>query len=540
MPWKLEIHIIDVGQGESSLIIAKNGPQHRTMLIDGGLAGYAETVHTYVKQQLDYHEIDHLDHIVVSHYDDDHSGGVIALLTADNLYGICKVIADAAGRAAWDAANNGTAVNQDQDHQVAAAAAAARAAAEGGYNDGTNDYSGLAAAAGQAEWRSVFSPATPIRAVARDGSLTGYRHMGRAARNPPLIKTTQKANEAAIEAGLVAGTTAGSAAVRSRTALNSVLCVLHSVSEPCTSSTNFLTGGIYHNTNIIDTGDTPGIDDDYKPALHGGVLLSTHRITPPLINRRRTSDPALGSEVFWGTGARVGNPPANAPGIFVVACNKHIWPRGGPISGGLQNNDDSIGLVLRFNSFFYYTGGDLPSRGEDLVADAITRRGLPNPAVAGGSFPVAERIACFKCGHHGSKHSTSAAFLRRMKPRAAFISCGEHDEFEHPHQEVIDRLVGETNVKHFYLTNCRYTRNHIPASNTPPDNQLTVPGNKSRLAGDNEEVNLEEGRRRGNVKLSVSQAESNRPSGDPQRRFHIEYYDPDTHVENINPEWLVY
>ena len=46
MPWRLEISTIDVGQGDSSLIIADDGNgQVRSMLIDGGLGGYAETVH---------------------------------------------------------------------------------------------------------------------------------------------------------------------------------------------------------------------------------------------------------------------------------------------------------------------------------------------------------------------------------------------------------------------------------------------------------------------------------------------------------------
>jgi beta-lactamase superfamily II metal-dependent hydrolase len=95
MAWELQIHTIDVGQGESSLIVARDtaaGGQHRTMLIDGGEAGFAETVHNYVAAQLGPLGIP-LDHILVSHYDGDHSGGVTALLQADNLWRVCDLIA---------------------------------------------------------------------------------------------------------------------------------------------------------------------------------------------------------------------------------------------------------------------------------------------------------------------------------------------------------------------------------------------------------------------------------------------------------------
>jgi competence protein ComEC len=43
-------------------------------------------------------------------------------------------------------------------------------------------------------------------------------------------------------------------------------------------------------------------------------------------------------------------------------------------------------------------------------------------------------------GHHGSANSTSPAFLGRVQPQAAVISCGRHNEYGHPSDELIDRL----------------------------------------------------------------------------------------------------
>ena len=52
----------------------------------------------------------------------------------------------------------------------------------------------------------------------------------------------------------------------------------------------------------------------------------------------------------------VSNPipaPAGSPAIFLVANNKYMWlapANDVPIASGQPDNDDSIGLVIRFNT----------------------------------------------------------------------------------------------------------------------------------------------------------------------------------------------
>lgn len=66
---QLRVDIIDVGQGDSILL---EGPDETTMLIDSGpRQDHGKTV----LEHLDEHDINHLDHLVATHYDADHIGG---------------------------------------------------------------------------------------------------------------------------------------------------------------------------------------------------------------------------------------------------------------------------------------------------------------------------------------------------------------------------------------------------------------------------------------------------------------------------------
>jgi competence protein ComEC len=52
-----------------------------------------------------------------------------------------------------------------------------------------------------------------------------------------------------------------------------------------------------------------------------------------------------------------------------------------------------------------------------------------------------------KVGHHGSKTSSTAEWLKAVNPTIAVISCGKNNKYGHPHAEVLDRLapyVGES------------------------------------------------------------------------------------------------
>lgn len=65
---KLEIHYIDVGQGDSTLIVCGN----EAMLVDAGDEGKGTAIQLYLKK----HNIDKLKYVVATHPDADHIGGL--------------------------------------------------------------------------------------------------------------------------------------------------------------------------------------------------------------------------------------------------------------------------------------------------------------------------------------------------------------------------------------------------------------------------------------------------------------------------------
>ncbi|MCL2708915.1 MAG: MBL fold metallo-hydrolase, partial [Defluviitaleaceae bacterium] len=97
-----------------------------------------------------------------------------------------------------------------------------------------------------------------------------------------------------------------------------------------------------------------------------------------------------------------------------------------PGLGGTYPNLNNASLVLRMvygDTAFLFMGD----------AEEIIER-----QVLGAGFDVRANI--LKVGHHGSKTSTSAAFLDEVRPNAAVISCGKNNTYGHPDAEVLSLL----------------------------------------------------------------------------------------------------
>ena len=89
-----------------------------------------------------------------------------------------------------------------------------------------------------------------------------------------------------------------------------------------------------------------------------------------------------------------------------------------------SNNDRSISLLMQFGQLKVFFSGDLEENTESSILESRLITG----------------VDILKVAHHGSKTSSSQAFLSRVQPETAVISLGENNQFNHPSPEVIERL----------------------------------------------------------------------------------------------------
>ena len=95
------------------------------------------------------------------------------------------------------------------------------------------------------------------------------------------------------------------------------------------------------------------------------------------------------------------------------------------------------------------TGESIARRGDNAAAlvlevgEGRARAVLTSDAdsVVEAELGVAPRPAVLKAGHHGSASSNGAAFLARLRPERAAISCGAHNRYGHPHALALAHLV---------------------------------------------------------------------------------------------------
>lgn len=87
------------------------------------------------------------------------------------------------------------------------------------------------------------------------------------------------------------------------------------------------------------------------------------------------------------------------------------------------NNDSLVLYGKLLGSSFLFTG-DLEKEGEEELM---------------ASYPTL-RASVLKAGHHGSKGSSSEAFLDQLHPSLALVSAGENNRYKHPNDETIERF----------------------------------------------------------------------------------------------------
>lgn len=116
-----------------------------------------------------------------------------------------------------------------------------------------------------------------------------------------------------------------------------------------------------------------------------------------------------------------------------------------PAAGYENENTNAYSTVLslRYGQFSALFTGDLEEEGEELVTALLcgAREADAQPDVDDEAVNrLTGRISLLKVAHHGSKNSSSEAFLSALNPRIAVISAGRNNSYGHPHRETMERL----------------------------------------------------------------------------------------------------
>ena len=91
---------------------------------------------------------------------------------------------------------------------------------------------------------------------------------------------------------------------------------------------------------------------------------------------------------------------------------------------GDGGNNDSLVLYGKLLGTSFLFTGDLEKEGEEELMTCY-----PNL-----------KVRVLKAGHHGSKGSSSEAFLDQLKPSLALVSAGENNRYKHPNDETLERF----------------------------------------------------------------------------------------------------
>lgn len=99
---------------------------------------------------------------------------------------------------------------------------------------------------------------------------------------------------------------------------------------------------------------------------------------------------------------------------------------------GKDENDNSIITYYESHLTSFLFMGDLGVTGEK---ELLTQ------------YPLL-KTDVLKVGHHGSRTSSSKAFIHRIQPQLALISAGRNNHYQHPHQDVLFILQNENVALH--------------------------------------------------------------------------------------------
>jgi competence protein ComEC len=149
-----------------------------------------------------------------------------------------------------------------------------------------------------------------------------------------------------------------------------------------------------------------------------GIPIDGHRDLTALQDDARAGG-SVWRTVFAGQSMRVGDVTIDS-----VHPQAPDWER------RRVRNDDSLVLRLRYGDVELLLTGDVAAEFEGRVTSQPDHDADAAPG----------KLRVLKVAHHGSRTSSSAAFVERYRPEIAVVSLSRHNLFGHPAPEVVRRL----------------------------------------------------------------------------------------------------
>jgi beta-lactamase superfamily II metal-dependent hydrolase len=184
---------------------------------------------------------------------------------------------------------------------------------------------------------------------------------------------------------------------------------------------------------VIDRGDETPYGEDTGPYKNYTARLSTWT-SGHKVGARRS---AKKGDVFdLGGNVHVQVVALNGNGVFdnPSADKADLLAAYAP-----SENDYSIALKLTLGNFEYFTGGDVT--GQDAKRTFPGGGHTSYNDVESTFADLVGNVEVMKVSHHGSAFSTNQKFVDTLRPEFSIVSCGDNNPYEHPSQEVVDRLV---------------------------------------------------------------------------------------------------
>lgn len=103
-------------------------------------------------------------------------------------------------------------------------------------------------------------------------------------------------------------------------------------------------------------------------------------------------------------------------------------------------NSNSIAMLLTYNNFEMYVGGDLTGGGGSTT-------NVENPLA-----PFIGDVDVYVADHHGSSTSSAATFMNTLAPEVSFASCGLHNSYNHPSGTFLNNVNKNTRATVVYST----------------------------------------------------------------------------------------